>query len=289
MRIVFIHGRAQQRKNSKKLQSEWEAAWKKGLRLAKIPAPRTIDAVLPYFGDRLVDLIKKIEAPLLVDIITRGGSLQSKAARLQTQMMYEIARNAGLTDQKIQSYYSGEPQERGLENTAWVRAIAKALDKTPLRGRVVDLVTHDVSVYLTNSGVRSQVDRIVEKELDQSPCVVVAHSLGTVVAYNVLFNASAALDVRLFVTVGSPLGLNAVKNNLDGPLAKPVCVSRWFNARDKRDIVAAVPLDSKHFSVSPPISNKSDVDNHTSNRHGIEGYLDDPEVARKIFQALTAK
>ncbi len=32
--------------------------------------------------------------------------------------------------------------------------------------------------------------------------------------------------------------------------------------------------------------NKTDVDNPTQNRHGITGYLGDPEVARRIHEAV---
>jgi hypothetical protein len=62
----------------------------------------------------------------------------------------------------------------------------------------------------------------------------------------------------------------------------------WFNALDHRDIVALYPLDADHFGVEPAIENKTDVENHTDNRHGISGYLDDEVVARRIFDALTA-
>ena len=38
--------------------------------------------------------------------------------------------------------------------------------------------------------------------------------------------------------------------------------------------------------MTPSITNKTNVNNHTDNRHGIVGYLDDPDVAKKIYQAL---
>lgn len=45
-----------------------------------------------------------------------------------------------------------------------------------------------------------------------------------------------------------------------------------------------MPLDPAH----PDIENKMDVHNRTSNRHGIAGYLDDKEVARRIYDAFVA-
>jgi hypothetical protein len=57
-----------------------------------------------------------------------------------------------------------------------------------------------------------------------------------------------------------------------------------------RDVVALYPLDTKSFPLdpaNPAIENKTDVRNRTANRHGIAGYLDDQEVARRIYDALT--
>ena len=99
--------------------------------------------------------------------------------------------------------------------------------------------------------------------------------------------------VPLLITVGSPLAITEVRSTLRflNPIRCPECVSAWFNAMDKRDVVALYPLDSTTFPLDPPmpaIENKTDVRNRTGNRHGIAGYLDDAEVARRIHQALTA-
>ena len=40
--------------------------------------------------------------------------------------------------------------------------------------------------------------------------------------------------------------------------------------------------------MQPQIENYGAVHNGTPNKHGITGYLDDPEVARRIHQAITA-
>jgi pimeloyl-ACP methyl ester carboxylesterase len=163
----------------------------------------------------------------------------------------------------------------------------RALDHIPgLNSRLIDAFTRDVYVYLTYPGVRAQIDKVVADALGNEPCVVVAHSLGTVVAYNVLRARAATPQCPKLVTVGSPLGIRAIKQQLATPLVSPSCVGQWFNAYDDRDVVALAPLDGQTFNVTPPIENKSDVRNFTDNRHGIEGYLADPVVARQIVQGL---
>jgi hypothetical protein len=95
--------------------------------------------------------------------------------------------------------------------------------------------------------------------------------------------------VLLYVTVGSPLAIGAVRHALKNfaRLRCPQCAAVWFNALDERDVVALYPLDTS-FPLNhqhPAIENKTTVDNHTD---GIAGYLNDPDVARRIYNALTA-
>ncbi|MGZ4895289.1 MAG: hypothetical protein ACXVJ0_02545, partial [Candidatus Angelobacter sp.] len=73
------------------------------------------------------------------------------------------------------------------------------------------------------------------------------------------------------------------------PIRCPECASEWFNAMDERDVVALYPLDPNCFPldpINPAIENKRDVRNNTTNRHGIGGYLNDKEVAKRIYDAL---
>jgi hypothetical protein len=57
---------------------------------------------------------------------------------------------------------------------------------------------------------------------------------------------------------------------------------------DERDVVSLYPLDKLYFDIDPEVENKTNVDNQTSNRHGISGYLSDKDVARRIHEALVA-
>ena len=70
------------------------------------------------------------------------------------------------------------------------------------------------------------------------------------------------------------------------PLRSPPPVEAWYNAFDDRDVVALYPLDAANFPVQPSIENYGAVKNHTANRHGIVGYLDDPNVAKRILGAM---
>lgn len=288
MKLVFIHGRSQQGKDPAQLQLQWTNALNEGLKKSNIDLPQGVEVVFPFYGDRLDELLKELDAPLVSDVTLRGATQDSEEADFRGELLYEIAQSAGVTDAEIQSRFKGSQQEKGPLNWEWVQSILSALDETPLGEVAIDAFTRDVYVYLTNRSVRKAIDGIVSASLPDGPCVVVGHSLGSVVAYNVLRNSSPTIAVRKYVTVGSPLGLKAIKRKLDAPIAMPACVKSWFNAMDERDVVALHPLDSNNFNINPAIENKTDVDNHTKNRHGIAGYLDDVTVAKRICGALAS-
>jgi hypothetical protein len=288
MKIVFIHGRSQQGKDPVQLQQQWESALSKGLERARLQLPHGTEIAFPFYGDRLDQLLRELGSPLVEDVVLRGAEPDSAEASFRGELLYEMARDAGISDADIQAHYSGQPHEKGPLNWEWVQSILKALDKTPLGEAAIDAFTRDVYVYLTNKTVRRVIDEIVSSSLSDGPCVVVGHSLGSVVGYNVLRKTPTTVKVNKYVTVGSPLGLKAIRKNLESPLAMPPCVNGWFNAMDERDVVALHPLSSSNFNIIPPIENKTDVNNHTSNRHGIAGYLDDPVVAQRICISLTS-
>jgi hypothetical protein len=155
-----------------------------------------------------------------------------------------------------------------------------------MSGTTVNLFTHDVFMYLHRPGVRDEIDGLVRREIPTGQdCVLVGHSLGTVVTYSILRRDGDALKIPQYITLGSPLALSAIQEAFD-PLRYPSSVGRWYNAMDERDAVALYPLESPHFNVTPKIENKKNVDNFTSNRHGIAGYLTDKDVAKKIYDAL---
>jgi hypothetical protein len=107
-----------------------------------------------------------------------------------------------------------------------------------------------VSKYFKDIKMRAAIQDKVAKAIADDTRVIVGHSLGSVVAYEVLF-AYSHPQVRALVTLGSPLGLrNIVFDRLTpAPAAVPGSkqvmgawppVRMWANVADTGDIVAAV-------------------------------------------------
>jgi hypothetical protein len=287
MKLVMVHGRSQQDLDPIPLRHEWEASLEQGWRSAGLARPAGLEVAFPYFGDRLDRLVQEYNSPLLINVLSRG-EVPDHELEFRAQLLSELAALNGISEAEIERQAAVPVTQKGVLNWEWVHAILKSFDGKPIGSRVVDRFTRDVYLYSTIPGIRDEVDSIVRSDIEGGRAVVIGHSLGSVVAYNVLRKAGAGTQVPLYATVGSPLGLQTVNSFIERPLKMPACTSQWFNAFDPRDVVALVPLDSEHFGIAPPIRNKADVDNDTDNRHGISGYLKNPEVAAVIHQALVA-
>jgi hypothetical protein len=293
MKLILIHGRSQQQKDPTKLVAEWKDAIVAGYQKASLQWSDDVDVVFPFYGDDLDRLVQQVNGPLLTNILLRGEESISENDDLRVEILAEMVAATGISNAEVLAQLEGDAAQRGEaiargpQNWRFVLAMLRALDHTPLGGRAIDEVTRDVWVYLTYSGIQRKIDAIVDQAIPEEPCVVVAHSLGTVVAYNVLSKRGAsAPDVPLFLTVGSPLGIKAISGRLKLPLTNPPGVKHWVNARDPRDVVALHPLTAAYFDILPAIEDFSRVDNASDNRHSIEGYLSDPFVARCIDGAL---
>jgi hypothetical protein len=129
------------------------------------------------------------------------------------------------------------------------------------------------------------VVRATIADIDE-PFILVAHSLGTVIAYDVLREeASRSLQVPLLITVGSPLGVREIQDLVANPLGVPSGVGAWLNASDARDIVA---LDHTLRPEYVPADRITDVMvvNDSANHHGIRDYLAASVVRERVAAAL---
>ena len=287
--LVFIHGRAQEHKDSVKLKADWLKALNDGLVKSGLQLPIAETSVrFPYYGQTLYDLVSN--AAVVAEVVVRGAATDPEAA-FQLAVLKEVQNELGISDAEVDQLLAVEVKQRGVLNWEWTQAVLRAIDRKVPGGSAasIALATRDVYQYLKNPVIRKSIDDGVKQALNQQPSVVVSHSLGTVVAYNLLKREgeTTGWEVPLFITLGSPLGVTAIAAAM-APLEHPYCVGKWFNAMDDRDVVALYPLTKKHFDIAPEIENKIDVRNRTKNRHGIDGYLDDAVVAARIHAALTS-
>lgn len=136
-------------------------------------------------------------------------------------------------------------------------------------------------------------DRVLECLDRERPAVVIAHSLGSVVALEALAEYDG--PVPLFVTIGSPIAMPAFVLPLlrPAPPATPACVERWLDFGDGDDVVVpafrprlADVLQPNERGVLPTAGRL------TSRRwwvHSATTYLARPEVAGPVAEALAGR
>jgi hypothetical protein len=287
MRLLLVHGRAQEGKSAAIIEQEWMTALRRGFANAGVRPPPDLKVSAPFYGDRLAEMLAARDLPQADNVATRGGAADDGYAAFLEQVALQVSEDDKVTHREIESELGPTPQPRGIENWGWVQAVLRVIDRrTPgVSSFSIGQLLRDVYVYVNDAPVRRAINKIVAADLTAEPTVVVAHSLGSVVAYEVL-RQHAGNSVPRLVTVGSPLGIRAIRERLVKPLTMPGGVGGWYNAFDDRDVVALYPLDADNFGIAPPIRNYPFVNNHTDNRHGIAGYLDDSDVAGRIGEAL---
>lgn len=173
-------------------------------------------------------------------------------------------------------------------------AVADFLDRlnhavlgTALARELADSIYGAVGEYFRDEELRDQVRSRVREAIGPDTRVVVAHSLGTVVAYEVL--ATMPHHVTTFVTLGSPLGLRRIvfERLEPAPVAGqgvwPGSVQRWVNIADGNDPVARESNVSHRFGggvVDVP------VDNGLSSPHDPISYLTARATGLAVWNGL---
>ncbi|MBI5094889.1 MAG: S8 family peptidase [Candidatus Hydrogenedentes bacterium] len=161
----------------------------------------------------------------------------------------------------------------------------------------------DINAYLFQPKTRAAINERVLRHLEPSagPYLIVAHSLGSVIAYVLLRDIAAgkypeyrALEVPTLITIGSPLGvLKPWMKKLTGKPAIPTMVRTWGNLYDFYDCVAA---DGEIANDYPGVKGQSVTDTKVVNKdrkiiifpssHSATGYLETPEVRQFVNCAL---
>jgi hypothetical protein len=320
--LVLIHGRSQQmprelRRDDARVQAHvaakkrsWLAGLTKGLVLARQAPIAEAQMYYPFYGNTFASMIEDHERS--------GGrppDLELADSVLDTGqvLVLEAAAELGFRPERELSYVNPELADQAAErdpalelnlgDSLRIPIVRSALQflarKTGVPEWLIEEFMRDVAYYLENQQMRDAVLEIVGNEVKRAQAehddvAVLAHSLGTVVAYDFLQDQQQP-GVRLLVTAGSPLGYPIVQKNLHGVRrgAKPP-IPRieprgggpwWVNAYDVRDFVALVHPLHPHFADGQARI-RDEVTHNPSGAHSIEDYLADPDVAGPIGAAV---
>jgi len=163
----------------------------------------------------------------------------------------------------------------------------------------------DTHAYFFEPGIRKAIRDRLRALMPPSkvPYIVVSHSQGTIIAYDVLHELSASEGVQCLAwyTLGSPLGIGEVQTHLrlhddsdkrhSRELSKPKCVDTWLNFADRFDAVA---LDTRLDGDFKPKGCVTDTRVRNLDRwnlvdfgaHSATGYLGTTEVRTSMSEIL---
>ena len=155
------------------------------------------------------------------------------------------------------------------------------------------------SGYPVKKLIRDRLAEVLNKYRSRE-ILLIGHSMGSIIAYDVLAKTLPDVKINTFITIGSPLGLPFIikkiqaeqgreqkNNNIPTP---ENILNKWYNFSDLNDPVAVVYKISDDFKsnsrgVCPEdviIFNNYEY-NGKRNAHKLFGYLRAPEVARVIY------
>jgi hypothetical protein len=136
--------------------------------------------------------------------------------------------------------------------------------------------------------------------------LIIAHSMGSIIIYEVLMGVIKNIDVRTLVTIGSPLGVPFILQKLKNDLSSAVsdanelktldCITdKWINLADAGDKLAqSVDLEKIFKPNKNGIKPEMFMVNNDYESEGIEnphksyGYLRTLEMAHIIDEFLSA-
>ncbi|MFJ1749930.1 hypothetical protein ACIOJD_27340 [Streptomyces sp. NPDC088116] len=279
-RIVFVHGIAQEVKGPETLLADWYPALSDGLALAGDTHVARDEVSMAFYGD------------LFRPVGHRGlGPPELDASDVRDGLERELL---------LQWWESASEQETcvaGLGASARLRTphlVQRALDALShssffagLSERMMISSARQVRRYFTEPDVRTGIQDRIARRVTRETEVIVAHSLGTVAAYEALHALPGCPDLTL-VTLGSPLAVRnliferLIPRPVNGHARWPAPVKRWTNIADRGDVVALAKELASLFGERVrdlPIHNGAKA-------HDVRPYLTARETGQAVAEAL---
>jgi hypothetical protein len=290
MRMIFVHGINQQGKSSQKIREEWlESLHNTFSKHGPDPLGKLSRIEAPFYGDTLEMLSS---AKVKDEAIALGAEEASDDFdEFAVDALKEMALRMGATEKQIEDEMSETTVAQGAgPHKKWLKAIARVIETvSPLQGTLALRLLGQAHAYIRNQYVHDEVNKLVRPFFeDDEPLIVVSHSLGTIVSYSLLREYAKNGRPRespLFVTLGSPLGIDSIRKGFRKPRNKPKNVNRWVNGADPEDFVA-LRTELTNDNFGPGIENFPDIENGKANPHSIVAYLSDPRISKALAQSI---
>ena len=220
--LLFLHG-----VGDGDPEGQWRAALDEALTRSGYPNLDAVSVISPRYAHAL----KGFDEPEPIPART-FKALSRDAAKLNRR---DFERRLAAIEHRI-----GRQDQEHLINEAVANVVS------PFHSLVADAAVetrffNQAANYLNSKQIRAQVlNRILAVVPESGKLVIVAHSLGSVIAADLLLRLPADVEVSAMVTIGSPLASGRFKlDDLHDALADPPShLSWWVNFRNAWDPVA---------------------------------------------------
>jgi hypothetical protein len=278
--LVGVHGIAQELRGARELEQEWEPALLDGLDRADASSLKP-ELSCAFYGH----LFRPAGGTRAAGDHYRASDLEADEQELLMQIWAEAAR---VEPERV---FPPDGLRTATSVQTALRVLAQSSFFAGLAERALIGSLKQVRRYLREPDIRSGAQEVVHTSVTPQTRAIVAHSLGSVVAFEALHRYADCdnwANVTAFITLGSPLGIpNLIFDSLepkpkDGLGAWPSRLVQWTNLSDDGDVVA---LKKELAPLFGPKVSDTRVCNQ-SRAHDIRPYLNAAETGRAIADAL---
>ena len=270
---------------------------------------------LVYYGDINNKLMlqddNKYEKELTNEDLKYGTPCEDAAKfDIPLERLFEQKKH---TESAYENHIDKVSDNRGFDEIASV--VSWFSNLTGLSEKIIENATPDMGAYLMRHKVGSEVRERLQKPLKKAilagdDICLLAHSMGCIVSYDVLWKFSQMSEYRKimkknnpvtnWITIGNPLGEAGVRKNLydanefyDGRYHRGI-VKNWLNISAVDDFVAhdsTIKDDFKEMKKNNYVNSIRDIknlynfwvgDSGDANPHKLYGYLDNPVMAKQL-------
>ena len=296
MKIIFIHGMNQQNYDANSLKQHWLTAFQSGLNNSHLDIElKSLEIRFPFYGDLLSkhhlynSLDLQIFLPKSIAHLHLPFHLGHSSCIVQEHQPC-IHALPTFNPEHSESFTQRLSVISALTKDHAFRELSLFLNHYPkLHETLIHKFLIETYLYLSNPDfmheVHHRIMSYLRPELDH---IIVAHSLGSVITYNLLHQFTN-FRIQRFITLGSPLAFKVIQEKLITPISRPPQLQGdWFNFYSPEDFLTAFPLSEPPFDFDPPIINQM-ITTLIHNPHRITGYFQHPAVIKSIVDALECK
>lgn len=293
MKIIFIHGINQQSLDAQTFQAHWLKIFNLGLQKNHLALDvDQLNLAFPFYGDILTQYQQK--SALNTQTMLPNWSFFDKLPKFRERDSKTLKK---AFEVPLLPHYA-QDQPYSLKNKFF---LFSQLAKDRVLKEMVILLNHfpnlheslvqkfisEAYLYWYDPSFKQQVhERIMSCFEPTEKHIVIAHSLGTVIAYNVLQELGQEYHIDRFITLASPLPFNVVQRHLEHPVQRPETLfGGWYNFFSQDDYLTTFPMQPPLFDFTPPVENQL-ITTFIDKPHEIIGYLQHPRVVRCILDQL---